>query len=107
MSVRHKVSLSTGPLAEVARLIARRRGIPAQDIEGREWIVTEERAAYDAPTLRLLSINGSPPRGTIVLSHPDYADRSGWLYAGQRFHTLTARELKIVLKAEMVLFPNR
>lgn len=88
--------IEPGPKCEeIQRLIAK-TGIPMRDIQGRTIVCTASRAHYGACSHWMISIEGTPPRGTIIFDTNRYTPGVAFLLVQDRVKRLTGKAYDVV-----------
>jgi len=84
------------PLINLYQLIARKTHIPWKDMAERPLIVSNCKAHYGAVSHWFLSVQGTPPRGTIIFGTDRYTPPKCWLLLQQTMKSITGKDYWIV-----------
>jgi hypothetical protein len=82
--------------APIQALIAKKTGIPAKDIDCRPIICTASIARYGECSHWIISVEGSPPRGTILYDTEGYTPGEAFIVCQTTCKKLTGRSYDIV-----------
>lgn len=97
MKDRIECRIEPGPkCVPLQTLIADKTCIPISDIEGRSIICTSVRAHYGACSHWIVSVEGTPPRGTIIFDVNRYIPGTAYLIYEDSCKKLTGKSYRIV-----------
>lgn len=89
-------------------LIGSMTKINLADLRSRPLIVAEVRAAYGDVSHWVLSVEGTPPRGTIIFCEERYITPAAWLILQDRIKRITGKKHELLSRfVELVLRPSR
>lgn len=98
MSKKSEIRVEPCPATDALLELIAKNGIPIDDIKGRSIICTASRARYEMCSHWIISVEGSPPRGTIIFDTHRYTPAVAFLVIDSHVKRLTGKSYNIVGK---------
>lgn len=96
MSNEIEFRIKPGPKCEQIQKIISKSGIPIADIKDRSIVCTASRAHYGRCSHWIISVEGTPPRGTIIFDTNRYTPGTAFLLIQDKCKRLTGKSYEIV-----------
>lgn len=91
-----EIRIESGPICQPLQNLIAKSGIPLNDIQGRSIICTAIRAHYGECSHWVISVEGTPPRGTIIFDTNRYTPGTAFLLIQDRSKLLRGKSYEIV-----------
>lgn len=96
MSTKSEIRVEPCPNTKALQELIAASGIPLNDVKNRSIICTASRARYEKCSHWIISVEGSPPRGTIIFDTARYTPGVAFLVVQNRVKRITGKSYNIV-----------
>jgi hypothetical protein len=96
MSDQIECRIEPGPKCEALQKLIAKSGIPLKDIKDRSIVCTASRAHYGRCSHWIISVEGTPPRGTIIFDTNRYTPGTAFLLIQETSKRLSGKSYEIV-----------
>lgn len=96
MSDKIECRIEPGPKCEALQKLIAKSGIPLKDISHRSLICTASRAHYGGCSHWMISVEGTPPRGTFIFDTNRYTPGVAFLLVQDSCKRMTGKSYDVV-----------